>query len=324
MRHPEPEPIVIGCAANARYALPLAVTLRSALANLDPRRRLDIYVVADGIEASDQQRVACSLSARATVHWLRPQRSGFSGLPLWGRMSIATYDKLAIAELLPRAVRKIIWIDSDLLVLGDVAQLWDLDTAEHHVLAAQDVIVPHIASRFGVAAYEELGVDGDAKYFNAGVMVINVALWRQEDIGRQALAYLKRYRDRVFFWDQEGLNAVLAGKWGEIDPRWNWNVSIDRLPLASWVRKESADPRIVHFTGHLKPWRYHGGSAHHALYFRYLDMTSWVGWRPRRDWRSAAISLYESSLLRRLCYPAEGWGMQLLRAVTLRNASGEE
>jgi lipopolysaccharide biosynthesis glycosyltransferase len=330
LSNPVPDPIVIVCAADARYALPLAVTLRSVVDNLSPERRLDIYVIDDGIDPKNKQRLSDSLRFRADLHWIRPVRKGFSGLPIWGGMPMTTYDKLVIARLLPPAVRKAIWLDGDVLVLGDIAELWDGDISDCHVLAVQDAIVPLVSSRFGVAGFRELGIPPEAKYFNAGVMVINAIRWREEDIAGRAISYLKRYRDRVFFLDQEGLNAVLAGKWCEVNSRWNWNVMIDRIARAKLYPGGSpftdpgpAGPRILHFAGNLKPWKYQGG-LYHTLYFRFLDRTSWAGWRPRETFRGAALARYEASPLRRLLYPAEGWAMQVHRGLTRGYASIED
>ena len=313
------EPIVVACAADHRYACPLTVMLRSLVAHLSPDRTLTVYVVDGGIRPHDKRRVASSLSPdRGTVHWVSPERACFLGLPLWGRMPIATYDKLLVLELLPENVGKALWLDCDLLVLADVARLWDLSLGQHHALAVQDAIVPYVSSRFGVARYQEAGLDPRAKYFNAGVMLLNLDLLRRDDIVGQALAYLRRYRDHVYFWDQEGLNAVLASRWGELDARWNWNASVGtrtRTAEVGWM---------VHFSGTLKPWHYRGRGRHHALFYQYLDQTMWAGWRPPLNWRGAAIAQYEASRLRRAVYPLEQWWMRLQRRLTRRYACEED
>ena len=99
---------------------------------------------------------------------------------------------------------------------------------------------------------------------------------------------------------------MLVGKWREIDSRWNWNVMNDRITRARgypWGRLFTdpgpAGPRILHFAGNLKPWKYQGGS-YHTLYFRFLDRTSWAGWRPRETFLGLALASYEASPLRRL------------------------
>ena len=314
MSPPGREPIAIACAADDRYVQPLAVMLQSVLTNLSPDRTAAIYIIDGGIEPGHKQDLVRSWNpGRASLHWLSDRASSFSGLPLWGRMPVATYYKLLVPELLPAALHRVIWLDCDLVVNGDLAHLWDRGLAGRHALAVQDPAVPFVSSRNGVAHHEQLGLPSDAKYFNAGVMVVNLDLWRRDDVPRQVLEYLRRHGDALVFLDQEGLNAVLAGKWGELDPRWNCMARVPRRPNDSW---------IVHFTGNLKPWFYPGRNASHALYFRYLDLTAWAGWRPRRTLSGVILGRYESSGLRDVLYPAEVWGMRLLRTFTRRYASG--
>jgi lipopolysaccharide biosynthesis glycosyltransferase len=319
MSPPHREPIVIACAADDRYVQPLTVMLQSLLTNLSSDRTIAVYIIDGGIEPAHKQALAKSCHRpRAAVHWLSAEGSSFSGLPLWGRMPVAPYYKLLVPRLVPASVHKVIWLDSDLVVVGDLAKLWDTDPTGHHVLAVQDWAVPFVSSRFGVADYEQLGLASNAKYFNSGVMVVDLDLWRRDDVSGRVVAYLRDHRDAVFFWDQEGLNVALADQWGELDPRWNHNVSVG---VRSWRRVWDQDkPWIIHFAGNLKPWVYQGSHPSHAVYFQYLDMTAWVGWRPKRSMPFMIMRVYESSGLRSVLYPAEQWGMQLLRTFTRRNA----
>ena len=121
--------VVVVCAANGAYALPLAVMLRSALEHLDAAYRLHAFVIDDGIAPADKERILTSLTPQATVSWMAPRREGFGGLPVWGRMPITTYDKLRVAELLPPEIEKAIWLDCDLLFQHDPAELWRTDLA---------------------------------------------------------------------------------------------------------------------------------------------------------------------------------------------------
>jgi lipopolysaccharide biosynthesis glycosyltransferase len=136
-------------------------------------------------------------------------------------------------------------------------------------------------------------------------MLVDVRSWREDDIGALASRYLRQASD-VMFWDQEALNAVLAGRWRELDPRWNRMPSAERLgdPGAA------AEPSIVHFSGMLKPWRLpETPSGLRALFYRHLDETPWAGWRPPRTPTSVALGWYESSRVRDLLYPLEPWVM---------------
>lgn len=313
--------MTVACAADARYALPLAVMLNSLGSNLAADCVVEAYVIDDGIPLEDKRRIAASLDSRVLLHW-EPAMPLPAGLPTWRRMAATTYQKLVMGDWLPDSVHRVLWLDGDMLVVGDVSRLYQESLGGKIALAAQDQRVLYVSSRFGVTVHRELGIASDAKYFNAGVMLIDVDRWRKENVGRRSLEYLQKYGEKVYFWDQEALNAVLAGEWEELDLRWNWHPGLDRLLLPVPARQHSEvgqgglDPWIVHFSGSLKPWMHFGAGPYWHLYQRYLDQTAWSGSRPARHWRSRFMAWYEMSRLRRLLYPAERWGTVIMRDVT--------
>jgi lipopolysaccharide biosynthesis glycosyltransferase len=308
--------IQVVCAADADYVKPLAAMLQSMFTNAASGRSIVVHVLDGGINSGDKERLAESIAGPHSIRWVEATGHGFDGVPLWGRMSVSTYYKLVLEELLPATVTKVIWLDCDLLVLGDIGALWDQELQGKHALAARDVVVSSVSSPCGVAAWREVGLPSDAPYFNAGVMSIDLTLWRRDQVGRRALDYVRTNRDAVYFWDQEGLNAILAGRWGVLDRRWNHNVSVpggDRDANASW---------IVHFAGSVKPWRYAAPNSSHDAWFSYLDRTPWKGWRPERSAMGSFIGLYEGSSARKVLYPLEHWWMRIMRATTRRTAGG--
>ena len=315
-------PIVVVCAANGSYAMPLAVMLRSAVANLDPQYRIEVYAVDDGIDQEDKKRIERAVPDRVAMHWVA-SRPPATALFTWGRMPATTYQKLTLGEWLPPSVHKAIWLDCDLLVLDDLARLWHEPLAGNVVLAVQDERVPLVSSWFGIAAYRDEGLAAETKYFNAGVVVIDVQRWRRERVAARATAYLERVGERVFFWDQEGLNVALAGSWGALAKRWNTNPTLAKLLAlrGNGDSRQAPDvPSIVHFTGNLKPWNYANTSDHYTRYYEFLDQTAWAGWRPTRTWRTTAIARYEASSLRRLVYPMEQWATWLVKRSSQRRA----
>ena len=86
---------------------------------------------------------------------------------------------------------------------------------------------------------------------------------------------------------------------------------------AAQYRQVVHDPWIIHYAGFWKPWSYHNRNPSRALYFRYLDMTCWAGWRPKPTLRSYLRGFYESRL-RNFMYPAEHLRMLLLRRLFRR------
>ena len=306
------QPVVVVSAADAAYACPLAVMLRSVAARLSPSRTLEAHVIDSGLGEERRARIEASVPAgRVTFSWHMTDRRRFAGLPLWGRMTLATYDKLLAPELLPSRVTRALWLDADVLARADLAELWDGPPSAAPVQAAPDPLVQRLGARFGVAAWKELGLDPRAPYFNAGVLLMDLQAWRAEDIGRRALEYARRYWQRVYFWDQEGLNATLAGRWAPLDPAWNWSPSLGA---------PGVEARLIHFTGNLKPWRYRGRSRWHRLYYAELDRTAWLGWRPDRVLGARMVAWYAASPMRGVLRPVERWHMAFTRRRTLRAA----
>jgi len=314
-------PVVIACGTDSNYLLPLAVMLRSVVDNLAGDRHVEAFILHSDVSAAERARVTSGLPAdRCTVHWLSVDESEVAGVPLWGRMPVTTYFKLLIADRLPAAIERAIWLDCDLLVNCDVAQLWDLDLHGSLLGAAQDRLVPFASSRGGIQSRSTFGIPDDAKYFNAGVMLIDLERWRAMGIAEQTLAYLRAHWKSVAFWDQEGLNVALAGKWKELSPRWNRNVSVPGDRAVG-----NLDGCILHFAGRLKPWLYKIRDPEFSLYLSYLDRTSFNGSRPAGGVRATAISLYERSGIRSLLHPLENLLADLarksFRETTLNTAS---
>ena len=233
---------------------------------------------------------------------------------------MSTYDKLMVAECLPNELRRVIWLDCDMLVLADLAELWETPLGDGHLLAVRDALVPTLSSRFGVSDFAKIGLDASAPYFNAGMMVIDLAKWRDGKVAERAIEYLRRFHHRVFFWDQEALNVVLANRWTSVDERWNWSANLGRLSSNGDSGNGHEQGRIVHFNGNLKPWVVREATKLDAVYFETLDRTAWRGWRPKRTLARSIVGWYGSSFVRRILYPAEQVGMRMVWRLTHRKA----
>ena len=320
------ETVVVASGADAAYARALAVVARSICRRLDPACALELHVADGGLGDAGRTAVRAGLDARATVAWHAPPRACLAGLPVWGRMSPATYDKLLLLDSLAELAERAIWLDADLLVLDDLAALWRSETAGRSALAAQDAVVPWLDSPFGLAACEARRHPTRSKYFNAGVVVVDLARWRRERVVARAFDYLRRHRATVSFWDQEGLNASLAGDWGELEPRWNVNVDeslAGELGAADPTRLRAA-ASILHFCGRQKPWRSLSSGSASVLYYEVLDETAAAGWRPGSTLAARLRERYAGSRWRRGLRPVERLWMAWEHRATRRYLSAAE
>lgn len=299
--------IVVVCAADDGYAMPLAVTIRSALENLKGNRKITLFIIDGGIRERNKRKILKSLNSdKCDIKWIpRPddllgkievcRQPTFGDEPVSEHITIATFYRMLIPELLPHQFKKAIYLDSDLVVIGDLGQLWDIDMGENYLLAVQEVLTPYVSSPLGLVNYRELGLSPECKYLTPGVLVINLEKWRADRISAKCVEYLHQNREYVRWHDTDVLNAVLAGKWGELHPRWNQMSFVYRC--SSWKDSPFSEdvfndlvhnPYIVHFASPAKPWNSREKHPFKHLFFQYLDMTDWSGWRftiSRRLWR---------------------------------------
>lgn len=327
---PRAEPIVAAAAADDRFAMPLAAMVRSIIDHLGPERRVELYVLDGGITDENKARLLRSWEdARLAVHWAPVEHAHLQGLMVSGHVNTLTYARLLIPRLLPESAGKAIYLDADLIVRRDIGELWAMDVRNAALLAAQDMTAPYMDAARALRNYadsapylsqvkalvnhEQLGIAPTAKYFNAGVLVFNLDLWREEDLSRKVTSYIRGHRRAVRYWDQDGLNAVLHGQWAEIDGRWNQIPHIFRYPSAQQspfppeiFERLRDDPWIVHFATRQKPWRHMDAHVFAADFFAALDRTAWAGWRPPglenllrnpgfRDWEDGRPVGWEAS-----------------------------
>lgn len=286
--------IVLVCAADNNYAMPLAVTVRSALANLHSDRQIALFILDGGISKINKHKITRSIdSTQVDISWIRLDNAIFQNLPLYNHLTISSYYRVLIPEVLPKHFQKAIYLDSDMVVTGDLAELWNIDIGDNYVLAVQDDHQLYMSIADSWKTYQALGISPDSKYFNSGLLVMNLEKWRTDNIGRKVIEYIKKEN---LTNDQDGLNVVLAGKWGELHPQWNQMPKI--YNYSSWKESPFTEdvynkllhqPYIVHYTTTPKPWcaglRHGCKHPKKDLFFHYLDMTDWSGWRdtlPRR------------------------------------------
>ena len=312
--------ITVVTLADERFVLPLAALVRSILDNLREGLDIRLYVIDGGISEGARRALLESWSReRLTVNWTPPEFGTLSHVPVWGRIPPLTYARIFVPSYLPADCSRAILLDADSLVLTDIGRLWDEPMDEFHLLAPRDAFVPFVSSPAGLVRPEELGIDPQAAYFSAGTMLIDLERWRDDDIPGLATSFLVERAGDLRNYDQDALNAVLAGKWREIDSRWQvqprtLNLSPSVTPhLGRAVHEHMrSDPWLVHFSGRLKPWLYRGNSSFDRRFYEYLDRTAWMGWRPPRSPKALALRLYDGPL-RRWIYPLERRLNDLLR-----------
>jgi lipopolysaccharide biosynthesis glycosyltransferase len=191
--------------------------------------------------------------------------------------TLDNWTRLWVAEFFANEIDRVLYLDSDIVVVGSVASLWGMDLGGA-LLGAVDIP----GSQRGVT---DLGMRAEDGYFNSGVLLIDLKQWRETRALDSVLGYVEAYPERLNDLDQDALNACFYGRRKRIEYKWNATWPFFREPLSLPLARAEIDAvrreaRIIHFNGGSKPWSYFCDHPHKADYERYLRMTEWRDFVP--------------------------------------------
>lgn len=153
----------------------------------------------------------------------------------------------------PRFLReydRVIYLDADILPIRRSEQIWTLPLP-HGLAAVHDYAVTHdspFAHNTKTEWLRSIGVS-DNRYFNSGVLVIDVKRWLEVDFSTLLTRYVESHGENMRMFDQDFLNSIFQGKWSELSPSWNFQATIFDLDVDKLF-----PPVFLHFSKIDKPW----------------------------------------------------------------------
>lgn len=241
------EEIPIFFSTDDAYIPYLDVAIASLIANASTDYRYRIIVLNTGIRpehiavVKENERTDFTIDFMDISEHLEHIRSHFKNVY---HFSIATYYRLFIASLFPE-YDKIIYLDCDLVVLGDISKLYQIDLGDNILGACPEQYVQNTAE-FRRYAQIALGIDPD-QYINAGVLVINLAEYRKKRIEEKFIEMITRHDFDLLDPDQAYLNYLCQNQILMLPSGWNKEPTL--LPC-------EGEKNIVHYALYKKPWQY--------------------------------------------------------------------
>jgi lipopolysaccharide biosynthesis glycosyltransferase len=172
---------------------------------------------------------------------------------------------------LPAEITTILYLDSDLIILKDITELFDMDISAYAIMGMKDV------SRYNM---ERLNIPEAYDYINAGVLLINIEKWRMNNYLSQLINNIRDKGKDYWLYDQDALNALLYADTYYLHPRYNHLTSFYHID-ADTLRKRYGvpvneflhTPSIVHFATSVKPWHYLSTHPFKPTFLEYLAET---------------------------------------------------
>jgi lipopolysaccharide biosynthesis glycosyltransferase len=267
-------PVLFACDLN--YLQHTAACIASLLEN-NPVYRFDVLVVGTESFQPVAEKFTRSFEGNPRID-LRLQTFELPtdiGFPLHFHYTLETYIRFWIGDLL-KPYDRALYLDPDVIVTGDIGPLWNADLQGRTVAA---VPIP------GSSRPEQHGMPPGSLYFNAGVILFDLAAWRTRSYREKCLKLLSESPEKAFDSDQDILNLCLQNDWVPLEFKWNvisafyfpWHDLKLSPDAVEQIRREAL---IIHFNGGTKPWSYTSEHPRREDYWKYLRLTGWRDARP--------------------------------------------
>jgi lipopolysaccharide biosynthesis glycosyltransferase len=240
----------IAFAIEDEYAQHLGVAIASIISN--NKSAIQFHVVSENLSESNKRFLRKLLrSDRYQICFYTLDAISTELFKIDGHAKLANYYRLFLPTLLSTSIHKVLYLDSDLVVLKCLDELWNIDLSNQ----AAAVVAKRNEERS-----QSLGLQ-DEDYFNSGVMMMNLDYFREHNLLQKCESFMMKFPELIRFWDQDVLNVVLSKRLAYLPEKFN---------QAQVVKHDTV---IVHFLGSLKPWSPWYSDKNRWYYFKYLIKT---------------------------------------------------
>jgi len=268
------ETLELVCAADERFLPHAAAMLLSAIEKAQMPVRVH-FLHDDGLSTDMLDDLRRMLDASSTPLQTYAISDEMVREKIGESRPYSYWYRLLFPELAPD-LDKALYLDCDIIVVNDLLPLWQTDISGYLWGAVCNPLYPSMEPWPLV----ELGLPTLADYVNSGMLLMNLARMRDENILEKFRGYVAQH-PKINCPDQDAINALFYKQCLMLHPRWNlqttfYELAPRHIPVpAEKIREALTDPAIVHFISISKPWHYLSRHPLRHLYAQYRARTPW-------------------------------------------------
>lgn len=279
---------------NDKFVPQVSAGITSLCENNKSAKNIDFYLISQGICAENKKKLKKMVKEKyhrkifyIEINDLSKYFEFEFDTNGWNPIVLA---RLLMEKLLPKTLDKIIYLDGDTIVRGNIEKLWNTKMGDKAIAAS---IEPTIDKKRKNA----LGLK-NMPYYNAGVLLVDLKNWRKGNIEEKILKFYKKNNGKLFANDQDAINGALKGNIITLSPTYNfYNIFyqysykfLNKLCDFEYIDKNTYidafnDPKIVHYLGEERPWRDGNTHKYRNDYRKYLNMTYWKNEPDEKGWK---------------------------------------
>ena len=178
------------------------------------------------------------------------------------RLHRAVLLRILLPSLVSDDIKRIIYMDVDMLCIKKLDEVWKIDMKDNIVAAAMQY--PNIKKS------KSLNLSKN-KLLAAGFMLINVVSWKNNNITEKVFECYQKNSEKLVAIEEDALNMVIDGEFLEIGDRFNFCIEVNN-PLKCVIGKNVV---VLHFFQESKPWTKGCIPEIHKLYWRFVNLSLW-------------------------------------------------
>ena len=262
---------------NNGYVPHVATTIISVLENnLD--MSFIVHIMATDISDQNEKKLNQMIKKyghQLEIKIIHPEELEID-LSVCGHWGIFPSLKLYAADFFPK-VKLMLYMDADMICIGSIKALEEIDMSNYYVAAAPDEAACQQHKK-------RISIPQDEFYGNGGLIYFNLDKWRKEKICKKCFSYFNDPGNRniIKFAEQDVINKVCQGYIYQLSIEWNmmqlyWLHHQRAIPVK--YKKEIENYRkktiIIHYIDACKPWFRDCNFPLKKYYFKYAAMTPW-------------------------------------------------
>lgn len=253
-----------------RYYEHVVVAIQSLLSNSFDINII-VYIINDDFEQGEIEYIKRIIKKyRQEFIYIDEIKLDCYDLKTTEQFSKAIYYRLLIPHLIKDDF--VLYLDSDVVINSCLSDIFEINLKNNVIGAVEDI---------GYSNYSVIGMNEESAYFNSGVMLINLNLWRDQNITERAMKLLLDKNNEFKYPDQDALNIILQYKWLRLNPKYNQQASFFYSSNREKGWKSFGDlfsiaktnPTIIHYSGGRKPWHTTSNHPFKSRYWHYYSMT---------------------------------------------------
>ncbi|HEC2219382.1 TPA: glycosyltransferase family 8 protein, partial [Campylobacter jejuni] len=237
---------------NDVYSGYLSACMISILDSLDRDYIPYFYIIDGGISEKNKNKLKfLNIGREFYVEFIAVNQDLFKNLPNSSQSHISneTNYRFLVSTIKPN-LDKCIFLDVDLVAVGDISKLWEICIDDYYMAAVSDQAPLHSESWT-----LKLPLPYDYLYVNTGVTLINLKKWREDNIQELLFQNSAQYAEILQFPDQDTLNITLYKKIKYLSHIYN------AMPVQTYYNEKQkqeafSNPQIIHWAGYKKPWKF--------------------------------------------------------------------